>query len=82
MGIGSSSYPSAIDTVKDLVEAANRAESTLSAGINSSVTTLDVASTSLSSNVYGYFPFDSETLRRTRKYDYQYWRYWRTQGNR
>ena len=37
---------------------------------------------STSSNVYGHFPFDADTFKRTRKYDYQYWRYWRTQGNR
>jgi hypothetical protein len=61
MAIGTTNYPTSLDTVVELVEAANGAFDTLSEGINSSVTSLTVNDASKFANS-GIVLIDSEYI--------------------
>jgi len=61
MAIGQSQYPVAVDTVKELVEAANDAQTTLTAPLGIGDTTAQVSSTARFSNS-GFFAVGAELL--------------------
>lgn len=68
MGVGNTSYPTTLDTAADLVEAANRSSSTLSAGIDNNPATTTIPLVSASTfTTSGIVAIDDEIISYTGK---------------
>lgn len=66
MAVGTTNYPTSLDTVVELIEAANNASTTLDGAIDDAVTTITVASTS-SFAASGVIAIDNELISYTAK---------------
>jgi hypothetical protein len=66
MAVGTSNYPTSLDTVVELIQAANNAQTTLNGDLTASATTVAVISTALFANT-GCFAVDNELISYTSK---------------
>jgi hypothetical protein len=66
MAVGTSNYPTSLDTVVELIQAANNAQTTLNGALTANATTVAVISTALFANT-GCFAVDNELISYTGK---------------
>lgn len=66
MAVGTSNYPTSLDTVVELIQAANYAQTTLNGALTANATTVAVISTALFANT-GCFAVDNELISYTGK---------------